>query len=119
MAKQVLVIDDDAALRLLYERQLSSSGYEVHTVADGPAGLAAAEATSYDVIILDVEMPELDGLQVLHLLRKVAPGSRILLNSAYDIYRHDFQSWLADGYLVKSSNIQPLIDKLRELVDKV
>ncbi len=119
MPKQVLVIDDDAALRLLYEKQLSLSGFQVDTAGGGEAGLTAARDNSYDVIILDIEMPGMDGLQVLHQLRQVAPNSRILLNSAYDIYRHDFQSWLADDYLVKSSNMQPLIDKLNELTDTV
>lgn len=118
MAKRILVIDDDAALRLLYERQLSSSGYRVDSAADGPAGLEAASTENYDVIILDVEMPDMDGLQVLHQLRQLAPNTRILLNSAYELYRHDFQSWLADDYLVKSSDLKPLLDKLNEFTEQ-
>lgn len=119
MAKQVLVIDDDAALRLLYAKQLGSAGYHVDAVGDGAAGLQAAESKPYDVIVLDIEMPDMDGLQVLHGLRKLTPHSRIILNSAYDLYKHDFQSWLADDYLVKSSDIQPLIDKLNEFTEEV
>lgn len=115
MPKQVLVIDDDQSLRLLYSTELTDAGFAVDTASDGNEGLEMVKRRHYDLIVLDIEMPDMDGLEVLNRLRTTAPQTKVLLNSAYSTYKADFQSWLADEYLVKSSDLKPLVDKLRRL----
>jgi hypothetical protein len=51
-------------------------------------------------------------------LRKISPGTALVINSAYSTYKADFKSWLADGYIVKSSNLGPLKEKIKDLLVK-
>ena len=117
MAGHILVVDDEALIRLLYERELGSIGYDITSVATGTEALEKVRESEFDLAILDIEMPGLDGLEVLNRFRQIAPRMRIILNTAYAIYRADFQTWLADAYVVKSSDLQPLVDQIRELLE--
>lgn len=68
-AKKVLVIEDEKAIRSMYDTSLKNNGYAAITAPDGEAGLAAAAAEQPDVILLDVMMPKLDGWAVLESLK--------------------------------------------------
>jgi CheY-like chemotaxis protein len=74
MTLQVLVIDDDAAVRTLFEALLSRHDCCVHHASDGEDGLAKLNGGSYDAIILDLMMPKLDGIQLLDIVRKNNPS---------------------------------------------
>lgn len=115
MNQPILVIDDDQAIRLLYKEQLGRSGYEVQTAASGEEALSKTSTNSFGLVVLDIEMPDMSGLELLHLLRESSPQTPIILNTAYSLYKLDFQSWLADAYIVKSSDLAPLLNKIREL----
>ena len=115
MSERILVVDDDKGIRTLYQNELSQAGYEVETAASGAEAIRKSSENTFALVILDIEMPDLSGLEVLNRLRKVAPKTRIILNTAYSVYKSDFQSWLADDYIVKSSDIEPLKQKIREL----
>ncbi|MBV5261031.1 SpoIIE family protein phosphatase [Synechococcus moorigangaii CMS01] len=83
---QILIIDDDLAMRMLVERTLKRKGYEVHTANDGKTGLALAIATQPDLIICDWMMPGMDGLEVCHAIKqhpnpKLATAFFILLSA--------------------------------------
>ncbi len=67
---KILVVDDEASIVNLLTSYLKAEGYEVYTAADGPTGLKAAKAFKPDVIILDIMLPGLDGLEVLARLRR-------------------------------------------------
>lgn len=116
MKPRILVIDDEPRIRLLYQKELEREGYVVEVSPDGSHGIARCRESSFDVVVLDIEMPDMSGLDVLARLREISPRTRIVLNSAYTIYKSDFQSWLADAYVVKSSDIRPLKERLTELV---
>lgn len=73
MAKRVLIIDDDTYIRDLYEEVLKSEGFEVLVAKDGQEGLAALLIGGYDVVLLDVMMPKLDGIGVLTKLKESVP----------------------------------------------
>ncbi|MCB9801504.1 MAG: response regulator [Pseudomonadales bacterium] len=68
MASSLLLIDDDLFIRELYEEVLKSAGFTVETHSDGKAGLAAIEEGSHDAILLDVMMPQIDGIGILTML---------------------------------------------------
>jgi two-component system alkaline phosphatase synthesis response regulator PhoP len=80
MAK-ILVIDDEPSITNLISAYLKPEGYEVHTAADGPAGLKAAQAYRPDLIILDVMLPGMDGVEVLSRLRRDSDVYVILLTA--------------------------------------
>jgi two-component SAPR family response regulator len=69
-----------------------------------------------DLVVLDIKMEGRNGLESLSDFRRVNKDLPIILNSAYSTYKSDFQSWLADAYLVKSSNLEELKRKVRELI---
>ncbi|UCD62828.1 MAG: response regulator [Candidatus Zixiibacteriota bacterium] len=116
MSFRILVIDDDQALRLLYKSELESEGYRVDCVGSGKEALKIFSDGSYAVALVDIEMPDISGLELLGKLRKESPQTALILNSAYAVYKADFKSWMADGYVVKSSDLQVLKDKIRKVV---
>jgi DNA-binding response OmpR family regulator len=118
MANRILVVDDDDRIRLLYQKELSQSGYRVETAASGREAIEKTGAGSFDLAVLDIEMPDLSGLEVLSRMREQAPHMAVILNSAYSTYKSDFQSWLADAYIVKSSDMDPLKAKIKELLER-
>lgn len=116
MTPRILVVDDEKMIRLLYRKELSLDGYMVDTACSGAEAIRKVSQGDFAVVVLDIELPDLSGLEVLHELRETAPETRIILNSAYTTYKSDFQSWLADDYIVKSSDLEALKQKIRQLV---
>ena len=116
-ASSVLVVDDEQYILKLYEKELSEEGYKVRTATSGEEALRMAELESPDLVILDIKLKDQNGLEILGGLRKMTGDRPIILNSAYSTYKSDFQSWLADAYLVKSPNLENLKRKIRELLD--
>jgi two-component system response regulator (stage 0 sporulation protein F) len=113
----ILVVDDEEHILKLYQKELSEEGYVVKTASDGEEALRMAQGESPDLVILDIKLQDKDGLEVLGGLRKIRQKVPIILNSAYSTYKSDFQSWLADAYLVKSPNLDKLKEKIRALLD--
>ncbi len=114
----ILVVDDDAPIRRMLDRTLSAEGYEVTCAADGGAALAAIELSAPDVVVLDVSMPGLDGLDVCRRLRAKRMVTPILLLTARDGLE-DRVAGLdagADDYLVKPFAAEELAARLRALL---
>ncbi len=78
---RILVIDDEPSIVKLVTAYLEPEGYEVHTAADGPSGLKAARAFKPDVVILDIMLPGMDGLELLARLRRESQVYVILLTA--------------------------------------
>jgi two-component system chemotaxis response regulator CheY len=70
MTASILTVDDSASLRMAIRIALSGAGYQVSEAADGVEGLAKAEATRFDMIVTDLNMPRMDGLSMIRELRK-------------------------------------------------
>jgi len=68
-----------------------------------------------DIVVLDIELENESGLNLLRQYKDQKPNLPIILNTAYSMYMSDFKTWMAEAYILKSSNIQPLIDKIKEL----
>jgi two-component system response regulator MprA len=114
----VLLVDDDAPIRRMLERSLAAEGYDVAAVADGGAALARVERSLPDVIVLDVAMPGLDGLQVTRRLRAKGLPVPILLLTARDALEERVAGLDAgaDDYLVKPFELDELTARLRALL---
>ncbi|MEO8292358.1 MAG: response regulator [Actinomycetota bacterium] len=80
-ARRVLVVDDDAAIRRLIRRALSTDGIEVDVACEGYEGLRLAHATAYDVILLDLQMPDLGGMAILPRLLWARPDQAVVIFS--------------------------------------
>ena len=121
-SKTILFIEDDKPIAEMYARVLERSGYEVDFAYDGGEGLAMAEAKPYDLILLDIMMPEKTGIEVLHELRgedgKGHPETKIVIltNLAQDKTSQEALKSQADGYIIKAdivpSELAGVIGKL-------
>jgi two-component system response regulator AtoC len=83
VADRILIVDDDDALRESLQLVLAADGYDVGVAQDGPAALLQVEASPIDVILCDLRMPGVDGLELIPQLLHRAPGSTVILMSAY------------------------------------
>lgn len=82
--KSILVVEDDPTVRSLIRRVLSMRGFVVHDVADGRAALDVARNTTFDLVITDLVMPEVEGLETIRLLKRDHPSLEILaVSGAY------------------------------------
>ena len=115
MSKRILVVDDDEHIRLLYQKELADEFFDVMAVSNAAEAFAALEEGPFQAIILDIELDGLSGLEALRELRKIAPEIPVIINTAYSIYKSDFKSWMADAYVVKSSDLDPLKSIIREV----
>ena len=112
--KRILVADDEMSIRLLYSEELREEGYEVFTASNGREALEVVEKEPLDLIILDIKMPEMNGIEVLRRIKEQHPNLPVLLSSAYSEYKQDFGTWASEEYLVKSSDLEDLKSAVRK-----
>ncbi|MFJ7049401.1 response regulator transcription factor [Streptomyces sp. NPDC101112] len=118
MPQNVLLAEDDRAIRHALERALTLEGYEVTAVADGVEALAQAHRRQPDVLVLDVMMPGIDGLQVCRVLRAEGDRTPILMLTAL-VETADRIAGLdagADDYVVKPFDVEEVFARLRALL---
>lgn len=113
--KTILIVDDGEDSCCLCERELLHEDYLTTSVASGPEAPGfISENPQVELIILDVRMAPLDGVQVLNQIRKRDVYIPVILHSGYWSYKRDFAAWFAGGYLIKSSDLRKLRDKVEE-----
>jgi two-component system response regulator MprA len=118
VTQTVLLAEDDRAIRHALERALTLEGYRVTAVADGVEALAQAHRTQPDVLVLDVMMPGIDGLQVCRVLRAEGDRTPILMLTAL-VETADRIAGLdagADDYVVKPFDVEEVFARLRALL---
>jgi len=115
---RVLVVDDDKAVRESLRRSLEFNGYDVVIATDGAEALATIGQTAPDVVIMDVMMPHLDGIETTRTLRKTGNDLPILVLTARDGVgdRVEGLDAGADDYLSKPFALQELLARLRALL---
>ena len=116
--KTILVVDDDEAIRTLLQEELEDEGYKVLIATNARDALKMVAAEPLDLVVLDIRMPGMDGLEALPRILGLKEGLPVILNSAYTHYQESFMSWAADAYVVKSSDLTELKQKIKELVNK-
>jgi two-component system, OmpR family, response regulator MprA len=114
----ILVVDDDAPIRRMLVRTLAAEGFEARAAPDGDAALAAIEESAPDVLVLDVAMPGLDGLDVAQRVRMKGLAFPILLLTARDAVAERVAGLDAgaDDYLVKPFATEELLARIRALL---
>ena len=115
---RILVVEDERAVRDALERVLRTDGYEVELAADGHAALAALSEHEQDVVVLDVMLPVLDGLEVCRWLRAHGDRVPVLMVTARDAIADRVAGLAAgaDDYLVKPFSIDELRARVRALL---
>jgi DNA-binding response OmpR family regulator len=113
---RILVVDDEENIRLLYKGELEDEGYDVIVAGSGEEALALFEKFPPDLVTLDIKMPGMGGLKTLEQIREKSLEIPVILCTAYGEFRRDFNSWASDAYLVKSSNLTELKNKIKCLL---
>ena len=113
---KILVIDDEKNLRLLYRQDFERDGFDVVTAATAVDGLSLVQKEKPDLVVMDIRLPGMDGLEAMSRLLDKNPRIPVVLNSAYSSYQDSFMSWSADAYVVKSADTDELRVRVRELL---
>ena len=113
---RILIVEDEEHQRELYAAELSDEGYEVEQAANGKEAVNMATKNEYDLVILDIRMPEMDGIEALGQILSRRKKTPIIIYTAYSNYKSNFMTWTANAYITKSSNLTELKEKVREIL---
>jgi len=116
--RKILLVENEENQRLLYEQELSEEGYHVLWAKNGREALKCLEESLCDLVILDIVMPEMDGIEVLSKIVSRYKKMPVILHTAYAQFKNDFMTWLADAFVVKSSDLSVLKKTVKELLEK-
>jgi DNA-binding NtrC family response regulator len=114
----ILLVENEEGQRLLYEQELKEEGYFVLWARNGKEALQYLKESPCDIVVLDIVMPEMDGLEVLPKIVSRYKDMPVILHTAYAHYQNDFMTWLADAFVVKSSDLSLLKKTVKELLRK-
>ncbi len=112
--KKILLVDDEDSIHLLYREEFEEEGYEVHSAMTGEEALEQLNIVNPDLIILDINMPGMNGIEALRRIKEINPAIPVILCSAYQEFKQDLASWASEEYVVKSANL----DELKAAVKK-
>jgi CheY-like chemotaxis protein len=112
----ILCIDDSRAILEIHRALLESKGYRVVTALDGPTGIALSREHSIDVVVLDFNMPGMDGNEVAQVLTQEQPALPVVVWSGYPDAIPESLRWFAYAVLQKSDGLEPLLAVVESLV---
>ena len=114
--QKILIVEDEKNLRSLYKSEFTEEGYSVFLASNGKEALELFDKESPDLIIMDIRIPNADGIEVMKRMLGKNKDIPIIINSAYSSYMDDFMSWAAKAYIIKSSDLSELKSKVKEYI---
>lgn len=115
---KILVVDDDLSILRLYKEELEEEGYTVVTASTGVEALEQFEKETPDLVTLDIQLPDVDGIKLLRQMKEKRPRLPVIMSTAYD-YRDDFSVWASEAYIVKSADLAEFKATIKRLIEKV
>ncbi len=115
---KILLVEDDGNQALLYQQELEADGYEVVLASNGREAIQKVEEAQPDLIVMDVSMPGMDGIEAMGRILSEHNKLPVILNTAYASYKDNFLSWSADAYVIKSSDLKELKAMIEKLLKK-
>ena len=112
--KRILLVDDEESIQLLYREEFEDEGYAFESAYNGIEALAKFRENPPDLVILDINMPGMNGIEVLRQMKELHLSVPIILSSAYQEYKQDFGTWASEAYVVKSANMDELKATVRK-----
>ncbi len=117
MAK-ILIVEDETYQRELYCLELTEEGHVVQTANNGKEAVEKISKENYDIVIMDIRMPCMDGCEALEKIYSIKPTQKVIIYSAYSDSKKIHSTLKADVFITKSSDISPLKNKILEMTMK-
>jgi DNA-binding response OmpR family regulator len=114
--KKILLVDDEENIQIIYREEFEEEGYEVLPALNGFVGLERFKSDKPDLVILDILMPGIDGIEVLRQMKMLNPAVPVILSSAFQEFKRDLGTWASDEYVVKSGNLDELKSAVKRLI---
>ena len=114
----ILIVEDDLHQRLLIKEELEDEGYTVLAAANATDALDMVSRAMPDLVVLDIGMPGMDGLELLGKFLGINNRLPVVIYTAYSSYQDNFMSWAADDYIIKQSDLGELKRKIRHVLAK-
>jgi DNA-binding response OmpR family regulator len=115
---KILCVDDDPSIRRLSSEEFTEEGYQVFEAGNGKEAAAEFPRIQPDLVILDIQMPQLDGIHTLSDLLGKNRKIPVIFNTAYPQYKENFMTWGAEAFVVKSSDLKELKTRVHQLLAK-
>ncbi|MBW1646199.1 MAG: response regulator [Deltaproteobacteria bacterium] len=114
--KKILCIDDEENIRLLLACELEEEGYKVIGLGDPLQAMDLIAREQPDVVILDIKMPKMNGIELLKIIRDTYYDLPVILLSAYSTFKRDVAARASDYYVVKSGDLTELKKTIRKIL---
>ncbi|ANU27456.1 response regulator [Planococcus versutus] len=117
--KTILVVDDQPGIRLLLKEVFSKEGYQVITAGSGVEAFEKVKENSPNLVLLDMKIPGMDGIEILKRLKKSNPSIHVVMMTAYgelDLIRESM-NWGAELYFTKPFDVFEVRDAVKRLVE--
>jgi two-component system response regulator PilR (NtrC family) len=122
MAKKssILVVDDEDALRTVLSSELINEGYEVRSAADGDEAISELEKNVYDMVLLDIKMPRMNGFEVLKHLKQKHPKTRVVMLTGFADLKNAIESKKlgADDFVSKPYDLVDLLTTIERVLSE-
>ncbi|MBI5475750.1 MAG: response regulator [Ignavibacteriales bacterium] len=106
---RILVVDDEEALRTVLSAELLNAGYEVDTASDGDDAISVVQNKRFNLVLLDIKMPKVDGFEVLKFIKKNFPGVKVIMLTGFADLKNAIES--------KKHGAEDFVSKPYDLVD--
>jgi DNA-binding NtrC family response regulator len=116
----ILIVDDDAGVRTMLLKVLNDEGYLVEAVENGKKAIKACEESSFDVALIDIELPDMKGTELLSRLKKIRPKMIKIIITGHPSLESAMKAVneRADGYVLKPFEVTELLQKIRRLLEE-
>lgn len=116
MNQNILVVDDDAEARKILSSILFEEGYSVETVANGKQAIRACEQARFDVALIDIKLPDMDGTELLHRLKEKQPHMVKIIVTGFPTLENAMKTVNegANGYILKPFDVQKLLEMIKK-----
>ena len=113
---KILVVEDEENIRLLYKEELQDLGYEVVQASNGREAIKKYDLHRPDLIILDIQLPGIDGIETMNIIRQKSKNVPIILCTAYGEYKQDIKTWASESYIIKSADLNELLSTVNKIL---
>jgi DNA-binding NtrC family response regulator len=116
MNESILVVDDDAEVRKTLSSILSKEGYSVETVENGKQAIRASEKSRFDIALIDIKLPDMEGTELLHRLKEDQPHMAKIVITGFPTLENAMETVNegADGYILKPFDVEKLLEMIRK-----